>query len=357
MAHTNMVYSAHGTFGGCSSDYPESTGSAEVTTFGEETLIENDIDGMSSVWIKFQEQGISGEVLQIIKQSWRESTRSQYAGFIKKWTSFCSERDIRFLHPTLNDILEFLLMLHKKNLSYSCINTARSALSCFVKIDGIDVGKHPLVSRFMKGIFQIKPTKSRYNEIWDVNVVFDYIRNMENNELLSLKKLTLKTVTLMALISSQRIQSIHNICLSNMCVDESKYVFYLGKIKQSRPNCKSFYMTLEKFPSEEKLCIFHSLTEYLKRTDGLRNGCDKVFISFLKPHKQVSKSTIARWIKTFLGSAGIDIKKFSAHSTRAASSSAAKQNGVPVGEILKRAGWSSEKTFLKFYNLNIVKNN
>ena len=69
-----------------------------------------------------------------------------------------------------------------------------------------------------------------------------------------------------------------------------------------------------------------------------------------------SKSTIARWIKTFLGSAGIDIKKFSAHSTRAASSSAAKQNGVPVGEILKRAGWSSEKTFLKFYNLNIVKN-
>ena len=116
-------------------------------------------------------------------------------------------------------------------------------------------------------------------------------------------------------------------------------------------------MALEKFPSEEKLCIFHSLTEYLKRTDGLRNGCDKVFISFLRPHKQVSKSTIARWIKTFLGSAGIDIKKFSAHSTRAASSSAAKQNGVPVGEILKRAGWSSEKTFHKFYNLNIVKNN
>ena len=103
MAHTNMVYSAHGTFGGCPSDYPESTGSAEFTTFGEETLIENDIGGMSSVWIKFQEQGISGEVLQIFKQSWRESTRSQYAGFIKKWTSFCSERDIHF-HPSLNDI-------------------------------------------------------------------------------------------------------------------------------------------------------------------------------------------------------------------------------------------------------------
>lgn len=260
-----------------------------------------------------------------------------------------------FFQPTINDVLEFLLKLYKGNLSYSCINTARSALSCFVKIDGTDVGKHPLVSRFMKGIFQLRPTLSRYNEIWDVDVVFDYIRNMNCNEMLSLKQLTLKTVSLVALISSQRVQSIHNICLSNMNVDDSKYVFYLGKIKQSRPSCKSFYMSLERFPGEENLCIFKALSEYLKRTESIRNGCDKVFISYLKPHKQVSKNTIARWIKTFLGLAGINIKKFSAHSTRAASSSAAIRNGVPITEILNKAGWSSEKTFFKYYNLDVTK--
>jgi hypothetical protein len=251
-------------------------------------------------------------------------------------------------------VLEFLLTLYRKNLSYSCINTARSALSCFLKIGDIDIGKHPIVSRFMRGIFQIRPTVSRYNEIWDVNIVFDYIRDMNDNERLSLKQLTLKTVSLMALISSQRVQSIHNICLSSMSVDDAKYVFYLGRIKQSRPSFKSLYMTLSKFPDEEKLCIFKCLSEYLKRTEDIRNGCDKVFISYLKPHKHVTKSTIARWIKTFLGLAGVDIKKFSAHSTRAASSSAAKQNGVPIREILNKAGWSSEKTFLKFYNLDVV---
>lgn len=50
-------------------------------------------------------------------------------------------------------MLEFLLKLYKGNLSYSCINIVRSVLLCFVKIDGIDVGKYLLVLRFMKGIF------------------------------------------------------------------------------------------------------------------------------------------------------------------------------------------------------------
>ena len=258
------------------------------------------------------------------------------------------------LRPVINDVLEFLLMLYKDNLSYSCINTARSALSCFIVIDNIDVGKHPLVTRFMKGIFQTRPTKSRYSEIWDVNVVLDYMRHMNVNDELSLKMLTLKTVTLVALISSQRAQSIHNICLSNMRVDDDKYVFHLGRIKQSRPCVKSFFMTLEKYPNEGKLCVYETLSDYLRRTENIRNDSDKVFISYLKPHKEVCKSTISRWIKTFLGIAGIDITMFSAHSTRAASSSAAKASGVPVGEILRKAGWSSEKTFSKFYDLNIA---
>ena len=113
-------------------------------------------------------------------------------------------------------------------------------------------------------------------------------------------------------------------------------------------------MTLEKYPNEGKLCVYETLSDYLRRTENIRNDSDKVFISYLKPHKEVCKSTISRWIKTFLGIAGIDITIFSAHSTRAASSSAAKASGVPVGEILRKAGWSSEKTFSKFYDLNIA---
>ena len=40
---------------------------------------------------------------------------------------------------------------------------------------------------------------------------------------------------------------------------------------------------------------------------------------------------------------------FSAHSVRAASTSKAKTNLVPVDNILKVAGWSNAETFARFY--------
>ena len=47
---------------------------------------------------------------------------------------------------------------------------------------------------------------------------------------------------------------------------------------------------------------------------------------------------------------------FSAHSTCATSTSAAKTGQVPVEQILKAAGWSNAKTFGQYYNKNIVDN-
>ena len=38
-----------------------------------------------------------------------------------------------------------------------------------------DVGSHPLVIRYMRGIFNLRPTKVRYTEVWDVNKVLCYI--------------------------------------------------------------------------------------------------------------------------------------------------------------------------------------
>ena len=88
-------------------------------------------DGLSLVWKHYENAGISNDVLEVIKNSWRELTRSQYAGYMKQWEVFCVERHIDRLHPSLNDVLAFLCYLHNKRLSYSAINTARSALSYF----------------------------------------------------------------------------------------------------------------------------------------------------------------------------------------------------------------------------------
>ena len=50
------------------------------------------------------------------------------------------------LHPPVKDVLEFLQELYERGLGYSCLNTAGSALSSFMVLDGnVTVGNHPLV--------------------------------------------------------------------------------------------------------------------------------------------------------------------------------------------------------------------
>lgn len=49
------------------------------------------------------------------------------------------------------------------------------------------------------------------------------------------------------------------------------------------------------------------------------------------------------------------MRVYSAHSTGAASSSAAAAMGCPIDDIMSQVDWSNAKTFAKFYNKETVK--
>ena len=76
---------------------------------------------------------------------------------------------------------------------------------------------------------------------------------------------------------------------------------------------------------------------------------EQLFLSINKPHSPVVSSSIARWLKSVLTSAGIDTSVFSAHSTRGASTSAASLAGVTTQQILSTADRSTDNVFKKFY--------
>ena len=56
------------------------------------------------------------------------------------------------------------------------------------------LGSHPTVTRFLKSVFEWKPTAPGYTRPWDVNKVLCYLGKRCNSEDLSLWDLTLKTV-------------------------------------------------------------------------------------------------------------------------------------------------------------------
>ena len=296
-------------------------------------------------------RGLSESATSLILQSWRKGTKQQYKPFITKWEQYCSQRKINPFSATIEHGINFLAELYQTGIGYSALNTARCALSTVCFTSGhYTFGQHPLVCRFIKGIFECRPSLPRYQETWDVTVVLDYLAKLGPPEKLSLKNLTLKVVMLMALLSGQRRQTLHTFSIDCMQISSDKCVFFINSLlKTSRPGKHLTYVEFQAYAPDVSLCVVKHVQQYLKHTDILRGDVKQFFISYSKPHKAVSPDTVSRWIKTTLVNAGIDTSKYSAHSTRSASTSAAKGNSISITTIMKSAGWSQESTFTKFY--------
>ena len=82
----------------------------------------------------------------------------------------------------------------------------------------------------------------------------------------------------------------------------------------------------------------NTLNHYIEVTKpfGEQNGVGKLLLSVHKPHKAITKYTVANWIKKVLSNSGIDTEIYKAHSIRSASSSAAAVGGVGISDILAR---------------------
>ena len=86
-----------------------------------------------------------------------------------------------------------------KGLSYSTLNTARSALSIIIKIEGYYFGMHPVATRFMKGVFETRLSSPKYTtcNIWDVSIVLKHLNEFYPYATSSLKDLTFKVLMLL----------------------------------------------------------------------------------------------------------------------------------------------------------------
>ena len=114
---------------------------------------------------------------------------------------------------------------------------------------------------------------------------------------------------------------------------------------------------LASFPPDRRLCFSTYLRIYESKTKVFRRrsaqGKNLLFLPYIKPHKPVSSSALARWAKSVLSLAGIDTSIFKPHSTR----SAAFNARVALADVLEAADWTNESTFTRFYKRAIVNDN
>ena len=172
---------------------------------------------MAAVRSRLQTTGLSPEVCKILLASWQTITQ-KYEGPWQQWAAWCMQRNKCPFSAPVADVLDFLSeQCNDRNLAYRTVGVYKACISqMHDPVDSLQLGSLPLVSRFMKDIFQLRPATSRVCTTWQVGPVLRYLLSLEPLEELSLKVLSLKLTTLLALTSAARAHEISSLHLDHL---------------------------------------------------------------------------------------------------------------------------------------------
>ena len=159
-----------------------------------------------------KEQGFSEAVAARIEAPQRGSTRSVYEA---KWTIFtkwCPSNQVDFRAPPLKAIADFLLHLFQdKKLQPSTIDGYRSAIADKLGNSTINVSKDENLTRLLDSFHRDRPKGRKGIPSWNLSLVLHQLTKTPFEPLkeASLRYLTFKTVSLLALGSGKRRREIH----------------------------------------------------------------------------------------------------------------------------------------------------
>lgn len=299
--------------------------------------------------MKYRE--VPEEALEVLIASLTESSITQYGSGFKLWWEFCTKKNLNCFETNADNVLQFLALLFHSGMSYSSLNTVRSAVAL---VAAPDIGQDYQIKRFFRGVFKLRPSKPRYRVTWDPCTVLSHLRTYPPNEQLDIKRLTYKLITLMALVTAHRVQTFSLIEVQDIRNLGDKIEIKIpARVKTSSPNNLQPMLLLPFCREDPQLCVASTLCHYVEKTEEARRsrGIDKLLITFKRPYKAATTQSLSRWIRSVLEESGIDTSIFTAHSTRHAATSAAARRGVSIEIIRNTAGWtSSSQVFANFYN-------
>ena len=313
------------------------------------------MDGIEFYGLTCKKRGLSTGTIRALLQSVTQSSLKNYMHYWKLFSSFSAKkRTPNFVSVPL--ICEFLMDLYKKGVSSSTLNLARSAISFFTS-NIISLKDSPVLVRLFQFFYRERPKQVRYLTYWPVEKLLKSLCTLHPASSLSLKSLTIKTLALVALSSSDRGQTLHCMNVEDMTETSNGIDFVIfGKLKTKRRTANPKVVSCVA-SDLENLSVCDYVKHYMERTASIRSelkdtGCEnynQLFLSWFTK-QPVTKQTLARWLRIALEWADIDSKAYGAHSYRGAGLSYALTRGVSIAQIVAHGDWSSVRTFRRFYD-------
>ena len=299
-------------------------------------------------------KGLSEKAAGIVENCRRDSSTRTYSTPWNRWVLWCRAREENPFECDPIVVVNFLSELFHEGFMYRTLGVYRSAISAYHDpIEGIPVGQSKIVEKFMGGVDNLRPPKPKYTVVWDVDIVVRFLRSMGENEDLNWRSMNLRLATILAIASYRRAADLFLLDVRYCSISETQAVFNLAEKPKNhrKKGALPEPVVFQKSP-DLALCPAESIRKYLEITSPFRDqqNAHRLFLSHLKPHKQVKKDTIRCWLKLVLQKAGIDVTRFQGHSIRAAASSKDKlSKGASIDQILTCGNWKNASVWRKFY--------
>lgn len=173
-------------------------------------------NGRAVVRSAFLRRNVPPQSVEVMCASLSDNTLRQYECAFNRWFNFCSIHNVDPYNSNIKFVIEFLTEIYNKGAQYGTLNSYRSALALIL---GSWVSSDDILSRLFKGFFRLRPPMPKYNVTWDTSIVLDYLANFYPNSDIDLETLSKKLITLFALVTAHRVQTLSFILVKNISIN------------------------------------------------------------------------------------------------------------------------------------------
>lgn len=216
----------------------------------------------------------------------------------------------------------------------------------------------------MRGAHRLLPVARSLIPPWDLEVILEGLKGLPFEPLqgADLKFVSLKTVLLLALVSTKCVSDIHTLSVHPLCAQ-----FFSGDVRMILktnpvfvPKVVGLCSSIDLAASSDEqgshvLCPVHAVRAYVDRTASLRTS-DQLFVSWASSHrvKLATKQRFCHWVVHAIALAYSSQvlqppEGLQTHSTRGLATSWALFRGMDLWKICATMRWSSPLTFVRFY--------
>ena len=128
---------------------------------------------------RYRDRCLSIEASELMFALWRTKSSKTYKSLFEKWVCWCSERGCDPILGPVANVANFLAYLHEEGYQSRSLNAYWSAIpSVHDTVDGMEVGKHHMINRLLKGAYHVIPPLPRYIFTWNVQVILHHIEGL-----------------------------------------------------------------------------------------------------------------------------------------------------------------------------------